>query len=241
MRKVVFAFLGDAFTLLRKVDGKLTKLIAFEGIDACGKTLQHSLLLKALKTRGFSAAEKSFPEYERFFGERIADMLNGRGVRADEVDSKSMCLWFALDRWRAFKDAAWQSADYLIINRYTLSNAVYQSIRAIDSADMLDWVLELEHAQLGLPTPDAYIVLDVPEKTSDDNMEKRGGREYTSLRRDVYEQSEGIQSRARAKYAEYSKRLTNVILISAADESGMFAPERIHETILKNLEERGIL
>ncbi len=169
--------------------------MAFEGIDASGKTIQHALLRDRLKSLGFSVAEKSFPEYGRFFGSHISELLNGKALRADEVDAKSMCLWFAMDRWLAFQDSSWQECDFLLINRYVLSNAVYQSIRDIDSEDMLDWVLELEHAQLSLPKPDAYIFMDVPPQLSDRNMAERGARGYTSLSRDVCQRISGISRR----------------------------------------------
>ena len=215
--------------------------MAFEGIDASGKTMQHLLLCERLKGLGYSVAEKSFPEYGRFFGSQISALLNGRNLRADEVDSKSMCLWFAMDRWLSFQDSSWKKSDYLLINRYVLSNAVYQSIREIDSEDMLSWVLELEHVQLALPRPDAYIFLDVPAQVSNRNMAARGERGYTSLSRDVYEQSEGMQARARAKYVEYMERLSNIISVEASDERGMLHYHKVHDMIFDGLKNKGLV
>ncbi len=219
----------------------MTKILAFEGIDASGKTMQHALLRDRLKGMGYSVSEKSFPEYKRFFGTQISELLNGRNLRADEVDAKSMCLWFAMDRWLSFQDSSWQKSDYLLINRYVLSNAVYQSIREIDSGDMLDWVLELEHIRLSLPKPDAYIFMDVPAQLSDLNMAARGERGYTSLSRDVYEQSGGLQARARAKYIEYAGRLPNILSIAVSDESGMLHFQKIHDMIFNGLKNWGLV
>lgn len=219
----------------------MTKILAFEGIDASGKTLQHELLYKRLSGKGFSVATKSFPEYDSFFGARIGELLGGEALRADEIDSKSMCLWFAMDRWQAFRDNGWAESDYLLINRYTLSNAVYQSIREIDSRDMLEWVTELEHGQLALPKPDAYIVLDVLPQNADKNMAGRGGREYTQSSRDVYETSQSIQIRAREKYIQYASELKNVLIIECIDNGDLLPPDDIHDKILKKLMQRGLV
>lgn len=73
-----------------------TKIIAFEGIDGSGKTLQWDLLTARLRSEGYRVGTKSFPIYESFFGSQVGRLLRGQPLRADEVDSRSMCLWYAL-------------------------------------------------------------------------------------------------------------------------------------------------
>lgn len=219
----------------------MAKILAIEGIDASGKTLQQDLLCKLLADSGYSVSTKSFPEYESFFGARIGELLGGEALRADEVDARSMCLWFAMDRWQAFKNNGWAESDYLIINRYVLSNAVYQSIRAIDAADMLEWVLELEHVQLQIPKPDAYIVLDVPVQSADENMAGRGGRTYTERSRDVYEVSRTIQTRAREKYIHYASKLDNALLVECSENGRILPPGNIHDKIIQKLQGKGLI
>ena len=117
----------------------MTKIIAFEGIDGTGKSVQMQRLSETLQRRGLKVMELSFPMYDTFFGEQVGRYLSAKdGVAANTVDGKSMALWFALDRLDAFK--GWQDGeyDYLIINRYVLSNAVYQSIRDRD-LNRPDW------------------------------------------------------------------------------------------------------
>lgn len=130
-----------------------TRIIAIEGIDGCGKTVQFDLLKSRLESMGFTVATRSFPIYESFFGAQVGKYLsNKEGVSAIDVDNKSMALWFALDRWESFVDYKDDETDFLLINRYVLSNAVYQSIRAGDT-DIADWVLELEYEHFRLPHP----------------------------------------------------------------------------------------
>ena len=105
---------------------KKTRIIAIEGIDGSGKGVQYRLLRDALLARGYTVATRDFPAYDSFFGGEIGKLLSGaEGTRADQVDGKSMALWFALDRFESFRDYRDGATDILILNRYVLSNAVY--------------------------------------------------------------------------------------------------------------------
>lgn len=204
-----------------------TTIIAIEGIDGSGKTVQRGLLQKKLESAGYSVSVKSFPEYDSFFGKQIGLLLKGDGLRADRVDSKSMCLWFALDRWQSFRNYQDGEADYLIINRFTPSNAVYQSVRAIDEGlpDNWDWVHELEQGRLGLPEPDCYVLLDVDPEPAQKNVDKKGERDYISAgRRDVYEAQRGLLRRARERYLSIAEREPNFTVISCMENSRLLPP-----------------
>jgi len=125
----------------------MTKIIAFEGIDGTGKTVQLKRLADRLAAEGrYRVHTLSFPMYDTFFGAECGRLLSGSGgVSANDVDGKSMALWYALDRFEAFQSRDLSSTDVLLINRYVLSNAVYQSVRDRDLGmpDLLDFILEL--------------------------------------------------------------------------------------------------
>jgi len=221
-----------------------TKILAIEGIDGSGKTLQRDLLIEGLKAAGFTVAEKSFPEYDSFFGAQIGKMLKGDGIRADSVDSRSMCLWYAVDRWQSFKDYIDGETDFLILNRFTASNAVYQSVRDIDAGleDNWDWVKALEHEQLGLPEPDLYLLLDVSPSVSQRNVDKKAKREYIDEgKRDVYESQQGLLERARARYLSIAERESNFALIECMENDALLPPEVIAARIWNALRERGFV
>lgn len=208
----------------------MTKIIAFEGIDGTGKTVQMQRLSERLVKRGRKVTTLSFPMYDSFFGAQVGRLLSGRdGVRADDVDGKSMALWFALDRFEAFRALDYSGADALLINRYVLSNAVYQSIRERDlgSPDLLDFVLELEHEHFGLPRADAHIVLDMNPESAAANVGKKGFRSYVGSCPDVYEALPDIQRRAREKYVDYAARLGNVFLIPCMENGRLKSIESI--------------
>lgn len=194
----------------------MTKIIAFEGIDGTGKTVQMQRLSGTLRAKGKTVLELSFPMYDSFFGGLVGRYLTGKdGVAADTVDGKSMALWFALDRFEAFKNLDYAGCDFLLINRYVLSNAVYQSIRDCDrdKPDLLDFCLTLEHEHFGIPRPDLNLVLDMDIEQAADNVDKKGFRDYVGNARDVYESIDSIQMRARQKYRAYAERLDSIVFI----------------------------
>lgn len=221
-----------------------TTIIAIEGIDGSGKTLQLELLQKKLESCGYSVSVKSFPEYGSFFGKQIGALLKGDTLRADQIDSKSMCLWYALDRWQSFKDYEDGAADFLLLNRFTPSNAVYQSVRAIDEGmpDNWDWVHELEQGTLGLPEPDCYVLLDVDPALAQKNVDKKGTRDYISAgERDVYEAQTGLLLRARERYLSIARRQENFAVIPCMEADCLLSPQAIAQRVWDELKNRGLL
>ncbi len=221
-----------------------TTIIAIEGIDGSGKTLQLGLLQKKLAGCGYSVSVKSFPEYGSFFGRQIGALLKGETLRADQIDSKSMCLWYALDRWQSFRDYVDGGADYLLLNRFTPSNAVYQSVRGIDAgmADNWDWVHELEQGTLGLPEPDCYVLLDVDPALAQRNVDKKGLRDYISAgTRDVYEAQAGLLLRARERYLSIARRQGNFAVIPCMEDSRQLSPDVISDRVWVELGRRGLV
>jgi len=195
-------------------------LIAIEGLDGAGKTTQVSLLAAALN----AVEVVSFPRYDTFVGQHIRRMLDGDGpVSAQTVDPRSMALWYALDRAQWARDRKPADDGVVLLNRYTLSNAVYQSARSGD--DLFDWVLRLEFEELGLPRPDATVVLDVPPEVSRARVAHRGDAEG-----DVYERAADLLARVRAGYLAAASRLPDVVVVPAIG-----APETVHAAVLRAL------
>ena len=221
-----------------------TKIITIEGIDGSGKTVQFKKLYDNLTSMGYSVDTKSFPAYESFFGAQIGRLLSGEeGVFATEVDQKSMALWFALDRFEAFRGWRDGEYDYLIINRYVLSNAVYQSIRDRDlnKPDIIDWVFELEYEHFSLPRPALNIFFDVNAERAGSNVDRKGFRDYVGEGRDVYESSLGIQERAANMYRLASERYNDVCIINCMNGGSMRTPDEIAFDVIGLLEERGLI
>lgn len=219
-------------------------IISFEGIDGTGKDTQMKRAGARLRAAGRTVGELSFPIYGSFFGKEVGKFLTGSdGVRADSVDGKSMALWFALDRYEAFQHFDLAAVDVLLINRYVLSNAVYQSIRDCDigKPDLLSFVLELEHEHFRIPRVDRCLLFDMAPDEAAHNVDKKGFREYVGSGRDIYESIPDIQRRARKKYIEYADRLDNVSIISCMRNGQLQSIEGIGEQVDAVLNTMGLL
>lgn len=219
-------------------------IVAFEGIDGTGKGTQMQHAAQRLTDAGRRVDQLSFPMYDSFFGREIGKLLTGsEGVRANAVDGKSMALWFALDRFEALRSYR-SAADILLINRYVLSNAVYQSIRDCDAGkpDLLDFVLSLEHEHFGIPRADTHLLFDMDLEQAAGNVRKKGYRDYVGGDgQDIYESIPDIQRRARLKYLEYASRLPNVRIVPCMSEGRLDSIEAIGTRVDAVFQELGLL
>ncbi len=221
-----------------------TTVIAIEGIDGSGKSVQFDRLAQALRASGYTVQTRSYPVYHSFFGRQVGKLLSGvEGVQADKVDGMSMALWFALDRWEDLKAYQDGSADVLLINRYVLSNAVYQSIRDCDlnKPDIVEWVFDLEFRHFGIPEPDVHLFFDVSADAAGINVERKGFRDYVGSGKDIYEASSDIQQRARLKYLECAARFDNVAVIPCMQGGRMMGADKITDEAIKVISNRGLI
>lgn len=221
-----------------------TKIIAVEGIDGSGKTVQIKMLKSYLSSLGRSVAVRTYPVYDSYFGAHIGRLLSGaENICATEIDGKSMALWFALDRWEDMRTYRDGESDYLLINRYTLSNAVYQSIREcrLGRADIFEWVLDLEFNHFGIPRPDVSIVLDVGTTRASSNVDSKGFRGYVGKSKDVYEGSSVLQELARKKYLECALKCGGVYSVRCMNGDKMLSPNEIARKTTGILREAGLV
>lgn len=208
------------------------KIISFEGIDGTGKTTQINLLNQYLVDKGFTVNVRSYPVYDSFFGKEIGNQLSGKDTEHN-IDPKSMALWYAMDRWKDRKDfiETDEKTDILLLNRYTLSNMVYQVIRAGDSDSLALWIEELEHNVLQLPRPDLYLIFDLPFELALKNNKSKGKREYIDSEIDIYEKDIKLQTKARELYLRYGMRQKNANVIECFSGEEMISIENIFNSV----------
>ncbi|MEP6756674.1 MAG: hypothetical protein ABJA67_14305, partial [Chthonomonadales bacterium] len=191
---------------------------------------------------GANATVVSCPDYREFFGRELASLLSGNEhFRADQIDPKSMALWYALDRKKSVDQIRNEPPNgFLLLNRYTLSSVVYQSARA--EVDIADWIFELEHTHLAIPAPDLYIVFDVSPRVSQANVSDRRRKDGTVSGLDVYEKSITLLNAARHSYRVLAERLPGIELIECmADEGRMKSPHQIHTEVVSCLDQHHLL
>lgn len=216
--------------------------ISFEGIDGSGKTAQIAILEQRLAALGHTVAVRGYPAYESFFGLEIGRLLGGADpdATAGSLDPKSMALWYALDRWLDHARSSGEGVTHLLLNRYTLSNVVYQSMRSRRPEEVRRWVDHLEHEVLNLPRPDAYIILDTPLRLAGANVLKKETRSYTSEAQDVYERDMALQRRVQEGYLAAARELPNARIVPSNDGDMLLPPEVIGARVFAALTELGL-
>ena len=213
-------------------------IIALEGIDGSGKSVQFARLRDRLSAEGFRTAVMDFPCYGSFFGSEIGRLLSGGGEdSALSVDARSMSLWYAMDRFAEFKKFDPDGIDVLLLNRSTMANAAYQGsrvhLKAEDSGDDPDaateayvrWLFRLEFEELAIPEPDMFFIFDIPVGTSRKNVSKKGHREYVGgTRSDVYEKDTRLLAAVRAGYMTCARLFPGSVVLECTRADGNMRP-----------------
>lgn len=218
-------------------------LIALEGIDGAGKRTQALMLKERVERHGLSAQIISFPRYgETVFARSIADYLNGRMGALHSIDPHLPALLYAGDRLesRDLLLRAGKSTDVLILDRYTASNAAYQSARLHPDERwaFIHWITEIEHGAYQLPHADRTISLDLPVKTASRLVATKGQRDYTDRTADIHEQDQQYLSECREVYrmladAQFGSVWSTVHCTSDAGE--LLSAEAIHDAIWQSV------
>ncbi|WP_426455445.1 dTMP kinase (plasmid) [Paenibacillus sp. S-38] len=191
------------------------KIIAFEGLDASGKATQTAMLVQKLKDQGHLTATIAFPRYDQPIGTLIRQWLQGEVSLTTEAahmlyeaDRQDFMCW--IDRYEQ------TGIDYLVIDRYTLSNLAFGTARDVN----LDWLQGLQNK---IRQPDITFVLDVSPKTS---FKRRPERQ------DKNEKDFSLLLRSRMAYRSLAKTLPydSDQLIFMLDANG--SPEAIHEAVM---------
>lgn len=213
-------------------------LISFEGIDGTGKATQAALLQKHLNSIGIDCVYFDFPAYESFVGKEVGRLLSSdtssKTHDALTLPPKLMAMLFALDRMQFYQNIveAIANRQVVITNRYSLSNSVFQSIRA--GEDISKWVDQLEHEALGLPRPDYYIVLLGSLSATKKLVAAKGERNYTESH-DIYERNEELLKHSQELYKNITTPHSTKILINCISDSSIRTREDIHNEIITKI------
>lgn len=184
--------------------------IVIEGSDGSGKSTQFSLLNEYFRKQGKKVKTYKFPRYEKPSSHFVTSYLNGLYGDANSLGAHTPSLFYALDRFEAGSEIRKDLEEgYIVLcDRYAGSNMAHQGQKIKDEAERrayFDWVHNLEFEMLGIPKPDANIVLIMPAEIASQLMEKREKRAYTTLQKDIHEADINHLKRAVATYEELCK------------------------------------
>lgn len=213
-----------------------TVFIVIEGIDGTGKATQTALIKAYFESRGESVDTYDFPAYESFVGREVGRLLAGKeDINASTLPAKVMAMLFALDRIQFFdkiKNSLVEN-NLVISNRYSLSNAAFQSVRC--GHDISEWVYELEHSALGLPKPDLYVVLKGTVESSSRNVEKKKNRIYTD-EHDLYESDKSLLNNTQELYCTLDTSGVPRAVVNCMVEGEFRSEEDIRDEIVKAID-----
>lgn len=221
--------------------------IAIEGVDGAGKGTQSEALRQHLsETLGKNVLKISFPQYGTPSAVYAEAYLNGKYGQADDVPADLASLAFAIDRVAAspkIEQHLEEQGSITLADRYMASNLAHQGTKFSEADERHEFyarTLQTEYEVLHIPRPDINIVLLLPAALAQANVDKKGERGYTNLKRDIHEANASHLERARSNYEElcqlYPDEFTAII---CADEAGEIRPiEEIQEEIRKLISEK---
>jgi dTMP kinase len=184
-------------------------MVAVEGLDGAGKATLVAAFADAARARGATVRTLAFPRYDADVHAGLAgEALHGEhGDLRDSVHA--MAVLFALDRagaadaLRATRDAA----DLVLVDRYVASNAAYGAARRGEDAGgaFVAWVHALEIERLGVPVPDAQVLVRVPGELAAQRVRDRAAADPTRAP-DGYESDAALQARCAVVYDQLVER-----------------------------------
>lgn len=218
-------------------------LIIIEGGDGSGKATQTELLRRRLADDGQSVKAVSYPDYDSESSALVKMYLRGDfGTDADAINPYAASAFYAVDRiasyelkWKQF----FKAGGIVLADRYTTSNMLYQMIKIHGKADQdayLDWLWDFEFKKLGLPEPDAVILLDVPLEVTERLMSERTGKTGGTTG-DIHEKDRDFLRKCHAAYVGLAAKY-GWHKIDCARAGVLRSPRTIHEDVyalVKNL------
>ena len=129
------------------------RLIAFEGIDGCGKSTQLERLVSRLRAAGHDVVATAEPTRGEW-GQRIREMAgSGSAVSAEQE-----LRWFSEDRREHVARViapGLEAGRVIVTDRYYLSSVAYQGARG------LDWREILATSEAEFPRPHLVLLLEI--------------------------------------------------------------------------------
>jgi dTMP kinase len=185
---------------------------AIEGGDGSGKGTQTKLYAEyARDVLAKDVLQLTFPRYGEKSAMYVERYLNGQYGGTNDVSADLGSLPYAIDRFGA-KDEIQKFIElengFVLTDRFSASNFAHQGTK-FDTADdrhaYYEEMMWLEWEFLGIPMPDANIVLLVKTALAQANVDRKATRGYTDLKRDIHEADANHLEKAKFNYQELTQ------------------------------------
>ena len=174
------------------------RLIAFEGLDGCGKTTQIARLAESLRQAGHDPVVTAEPT-DGEYGRRIRAMARGA---APAVPPPEELRWFVEDRREHVARCiapALAVGRHVLTDRYFLSTVAYQGANGLDAAQIL------ARSEAEFPIPDLVLLLELDVDAALARVHARGAQREGAF--EVRERLERVAEIFRAIERTYITRL----------------------------------
>lgn len=186
-----------------------------EGGDGSGKATQTKLLGEFARAQGMNVYEDAFPRYHTPTGQIVRAYLRGElGFTSSDrsiEDLKTTSQFYADDRLAAKADMMPFLEDphgLVLTDRFTPSNMAHMGGFILDLEErkaFYEYIRHNEHEVMGIPKPDHNLILMIPARISQRNIDERNRRNGIVDQPDIHEQSTGHLERAHTAYAEMAQ------------------------------------
>jgi dTMP kinase len=193
------------------------KIIVIEGLDKSGKFTQTKILAEMLAALGYRVVQSEFHRYDTPTGHLVMKWLTGKY----NVDQATIELIMSADKQAQqnnFKALEEDGVDFLILDRYLLSQIAYSTVNGME----LDWVLAM---QKYMRKPDLDIVIDIPAEVS---MTRKG--KHNDGVNDKYESNLLMLQKVRGKYLTLKEGISAPRKIIVDGERSIL---KIHDEIFR--------
>lgn len=187
-------------------------LITLEGIDGSGKSTQHRLLVKHLRSQGLPVTATREPGSTRL-GEQIRQILLGYGGKLGPVTELALFYAARAQHLEEVIRPALERGNVVVSDRFNDASMAYQGYaRGLGRAT----VRALDKAICGPTQPDLTLVLDLDPRVG---LERAQGRSARRRPRHERFETQGVefQSKARRGYLALARREPRRVKIIDAD------------------------
>lgn len=211
------------------------KIIVIEGAsDGIGKTTQYELLKQKLINDGNNIVTHHFPSYGKEQGKLVELYLEGKFGERKDLNPYFIGNLYAVDRaitWNNELKKEYENGKTILLDRYTTSNLIYQSVffdNVEDKKEFIDFIEDFEYNKLGIKRPDKVIFLYVPFDLVQKMHKSR--KENEGIINDIHERDLELMKKVHENSLFVAKYL-NFEIINCSNNGELRTKEDISEEI----------
>ena len=212
------------------------KLIVLEGsVDGIGKTTQFKKLYEHLVKDGYKVVSHHFPTYNSTQGALVEEYFRGEFGRIEDESPYFINGIFAIDRavtWRKELKKPYEDGDIILLDRYTTSSQLYQSVAFEDLEEkkkFIDYINDFEYEKLRIQKPDMVIFLTASYEVVTELRKNR--KDNDGIPNDIHESNAEYLKKVYDNSSFIADYLSWDVVDCCDGNNGMDTIDNIHEKI----------